>query len=51
MNIHNTYHFVICFFLLNNREEDETGDGKKPKAEKSSANGVTAATSTPKRYR
>ncbi|GFS01814.1 protein FAM76A [Elysia marginata] len=32
----------------NSKDEDESGEGKKPKADKNSANGVTAATSTPK---
>lgn len=39
-------------FLYDTREEEESGDVKKPKSEKNSANGVAAASaavSTPKR--
>ncbi|KAK3770413.1 hypothetical protein RRG08_012156 [Elysia crispata] len=45
---HHSHHHRSHSKRRHSKEEDETGDGKKPKAEKSSANGVTAATSTPK---
>lgn len=45
---HHGHHHRSHSKRRHSRDEDESGEGKKPKGDKNSANGVTAATSTPK---